>query len=114
MSPSQESPSRGTYVLVIGKPVSNCHDKTNQTVTTKYTNEVLVTETWSVDFSIGVSFLGLSVTGGAGWSKSTGVKASQQVSFSIPPGQMVYTFPFSNKMPVSFFLFFFISGGING
>ena len=91
VSSPQESPSRDTYSLVIGKPVSNCDDETNQTVTSKYTHEMEVMETWSVDSSIGVSFAGLSVMGGVGWSKSAGVKASQQVSFSIPPGKMVCT-----------------------
>jgi len=49
-----------------------------------------VTETWSVDTSIGVAYVGLSVQAGVGWSNSASVKASQQVSMSIRPGKTVF------------------------
>src|SRR6266704_2618244 len=91
MSPPQEQPLGDTYLLVVGKPVSNCGARNNETVTSQYTTEMEVTETWSVDTSIGVSLVGLSVQAGAGWSKSASVRASQQVSMSIPPGKMVFT-----------------------
>jgi hypothetical protein len=43
----------------------NCDEETNQTATSKYTREMEVKETWTVDTSIGVSLAGLSVLGGA-------------------------------------------------
>jgi len=66
---------------------------------------MLVTDTWTIDSSIGVSFAGLSVLGGTSWSKSAGVKASQEVTFSIPPGKMVCALPtFLNQNALLMFL----------
>src|SRR5258708_380258 len=92
MSPSQGSPLGDTYRLVVGKPVSNCGTGNTETVTSQYTTEMEVTESWSVDTSIGVSYVGLSVQAGVGWSNSASVKASQQVSMSIRPGKTVFNF----------------------
>ena len=90
MSPSQGRAIDDTYLLVVGKPVSNCGARNNETVTSQYTTEMEVSETWSVDATIGVAYVGLN----AGWSKATSVRASQQVSMSILPGKMVFNSPF--------------------
>ena len=87
MSPFQGPSSSDTYLLVVGKPVSNCAARNNETVTSQYTTEMEVTETWSIDASIGVAYVGFS----AGRSHTSSVRASQQVSMSISPGKMVFT-----------------------
>jgi hypothetical protein len=47
-----------------------------------------VTETWSVDTTIGVSYLALDVSATVGWSKSVSRKAGQTVAMEIPPGRI--------------------------
>ena len=51
-----------------------------------------VTESWSVDTTIGVSYAGLELSATVGWQKSVSRKVGQTVTMKIPPGQMVWSF----------------------
>jgi len=82
------SPSYDTYNLVVGEPVSNCDSKSTSPVTSQFMKEMDVTETWSVDTTIGVSYVGLSLSATVGWSESSTRKAGQTVTMTIPPGKM--------------------------
>jgi len=52
-----------------------------------------VTETWSVDATMGVSYVGLQFSATVGWEKSVSQKVGQTVTMSIPPGKMVWISP---------------------
>ena len=104
--PSQGNPSYETHRLIVDLPVSNCDPKADSNVTSQFTKEMEVTETWSVDATIGVSYVGLQFSATVGWEKSVSQKVGQTVTMSIPPGRMVWRSPpFLSQHTILFFCF---------
>jgi hypothetical protein len=82
-----------TYNVLIGQPVSNCAEGSEETTTTKLGGTFQLQNSWSVEVSVsaGFGFLGPSisstVTGTTGGSQT--VTQTQEIEVSIRPGQVV-------------------------
>jgi len=110
--PPQGSPSYDTYNLIVGEAVSNCQKENNQSITVTFSREIQISESWSVDTTIGSSFSALNVHSSGNWSSSPSLRASQALILTIPPGNVVCTPTFLNE-DTHIYLLFLFSGRIN-
>ncbi|EDR09533.1 uncharacterized protein LACBIDRAFT_293809, partial [Laccaria bicolor S238N-H82] len=78
-----------TYPIIVGTPVENCDPNSNATISSAIGGSVQITNTWSVNSSLGVGFgvLSLHVEGSYSYSKT--ITYSQTITIQILPGQMV-------------------------
>ncbi len=100
-------------MLIVGDAVSNCDRANDQSVVVSYQREIQISESWSVDNTIGISFSGLHLPTSRGWSSSATQRAGQAITISIPPGRVVCILLFSIKTNVYLLFFFLFSGCIN-
>ncbi|KAH6867884.1 hypothetical protein BKA70DRAFT_1579018 [Coprinopsis sp. MPI-PUGE-AT-0042] len=90
-TPSGE-PQKDTYSVLIGQPVSNCAEGSEETTRTKLGGTFQLQTSWSVEVSVsaGFGFMGPSisstVTGTTGGSES--ITQTQEIEVSIRPGQI--------------------------
>ncbi|TEB32569.1 hypothetical protein FA13DRAFT_1731767 [Coprinellus micaceus] len=88
-SPSGPS-KKATYSILIGQPVSNCHNKSQENTTTKLGGTFELQETFTVEatVSVGLGFLGPSISTTVGHSTSKKISQTQEIEVSIRPGQI--------------------------
>ncbi|TEB32587.1 hypothetical protein FA13DRAFT_261937 [Coprinellus micaceus] len=84
---------KATYSILVGQPVSNCHNKSLETTTTKLGGTFELQETFNVEATVsaGLGFLGPSISTTVGHSTSKKIAQTQEIEVSIRPGQVVRT-----------------------
>jgi hypothetical protein len=78
-----------TFDLIVGNVVTNC-DGSNETVQSQTTGSISLTDTWSIDADLGITFEELLDLGVVGqWSESRQTTFSQAITIMVDPGLQV-------------------------
>jgi len=77
------------YSLTVGAPVTNCQTGASANVTDTSGGSIMIGETWSLGFSIGLNFGVLSIGTNGKWTQTKSIEYDQQIMIIVQPGQMV-------------------------